>query len=156
MTANARWAKRETLHTTLRFFGDTSDAQQSALRSLVAELASAASPLSVRVPWVHGFPAAARANVLVLDVADTDSKLAAMATRAEEVAVALGFPREARLYHGHLTLARMRKAVDVSSLAGEAASLPQGQATAVTLYASRSSPEGVVYTPLARAALPMT
>ncbi len=152
--SSARWAKRETLHTTLRFFGDTSDAQQTALRALVDELAGSASPLSVRAPWVHGFPAAARATVLVLDVTDTDSKLAAMAIRAEAAAVALGFPGEARVYHAHLTLARMRKPVDVSSLAGEAASLPPGRATAITLYASRSGPAGSVYTPLARAALP--
>jgi RNA 2',3'-cyclic 3'-phosphodiesterase len=152
--SSARWAKRETLHTTLRFFGDTSDAQQAALRALVEELASSASPVSIRAPWVHGFPAAARANVLVLDIADTESKLAAMAIRAEAAAVALGFPGEARLYHAHLTLARMRKPVDVSSLAGEAATLPSGHLTAITLYASRSGPAGAVYTPLARAALP--
>jgi 2'-5' RNA ligase len=153
--STARWAKRETLHTTLRFFGDTSDAQQSALRDLVVELASSASPLPVRAPWVHGFPAAARANVLVLDVADTESKLAAMAIRAEAAAVALGFPGEARVYHAHLTLARMRKPVDVSSLAGEAASLPPGHVTALTLYASRSGPSGAIYVPLARAAWPV-
>jgi 2'-5' RNA ligase len=149
--SSARWAKRDTLHTTLRFFGDTSDVQQTALRALVEELA----PLSVRAPWVHGFPAAARANVLVLDVADTDSKLAAMAIRAEAEAVALGFPGEARLYHAHLTLARMRKPVDVSSLAGETATLPSGHVTALTLYASRSGPSGAVYVPLARAAWPV-
>lgn len=152
--SSARWAKRETLHTTLRFFGDTSDTQLTALRGLVDELARSASPISVRAPWVHGFPAAARANVLVLDVADADSRLAAMAIRAEAAAVELGFPAEARLYHAHLTLARMRKPVDVSSLAGEAAALPSGHVTAITLYASRSGPTGAVYTPLARAALP--
>ena len=153
--STARWAKPETLHTTLRFFGDTSDAQQRALGDLVVELASSAKPLSVRAPWVHGFPAAARANVLVIDVADADSKLAAMAIRAEAVAIALGFAGESRLYHAHLTLARMRKPVDVSSLAGEAATLPPGQVTAITLYASRSGPEGAVYVPLARAAWPV-
>ena len=78
-----------------------------------------------------------------------------MAIRAEAVAVALGFAGESRLYHAHLTLARMRKPVDVSSLAGEAATLPPGHVTAITLYASRSGPEGAVYVPLARAAWPL-
>lgn len=65
----ARWAARDTLHTTLRFFGDTTDAQVAALRALVKELAAGTRSFAVRAPWVHGFPARARAHVLVLDVA---------------------------------------------------------------------------------------
>jgi len=155
--SSARWAKPETFHATLRFFGDTSDAQQSALCDLVRELAEGASPLSVRAPSVHGFPVPSRAHVLVLDVLDAEPEplLAGLAARAEAAAVALGFARDERPFHGHLTLARMRKAVDVSSLAPEAASLPPGHVTAITLYASRSGPTGAVYTPLARAAWPV-
>jgi 2'-5' RNA ligase len=155
----ARWAAHETLHTTLRFFGDTSDAQLPKLRALVNELAATASlsPASalVRVAAVHGFPERRRAHVLVLDVADAGSTpfLAPLAARAEAEAIALGFAAEARPYHAHLTLARMRQAVDVSPLAEEAATLPQGRATAITLYASNSSPNGAVYTQLASAPL---
>jgi 2'-5' RNA ligase len=82
----ARWAPRETLHATLRFFGDTSDAQVAALRTFAKELAAGSAPFAVRAPWVHGFPARARANVLVLDIAA--GELAALATRAEARAVA--------------------------------------------------------------------
>jgi 2'-5' RNA ligase len=147
----ARWAARDTLHTTLRFFGDTDDRQLAALRTFVNELAAGTASFAVRTPWVHGFPARARANVLVLDVAA--GELASLATRAEARAVSLGFAAESRPYHAHLTLARMRKEVDVSSLAAEAASLPLGHVTAITLYASSSSPDGVVYRPLERATL---
>ena len=148
----ARWAARETLHTTVRFLGDTSDAQVATLRRFVKELADETASFAVRAPWVHGFPARARAHVLVLDVAA--GELASLATRAEALAVSLGFAAESRPYHAHLTLARMRKTVDVSSLAAEAASLPLGRVTAITLYASSSSPSGAVYTPLERAVLP--
>jgi 2'-5' RNA ligase len=152
--STARWAKPETLHTTLRFFGDTSDAQQGALRALARELAAGASPLLVSAPLVHGFPEPSRAHVLVLDIVDAEGTLARLAARAEAAAVTLGFAREDRAFHAHLTLARMRRPVDVSALAPEAATLPQGRATAITLYASRSGPSGSVYTPLARAPLP--
>ena len=147
----ARWAARDTLHTTVRFFGDTDDDQLAALRALVKELAAGTPSFAVRAPWVHGFPARARAHVLVLDIAA--GELASLATRAEATAVSLGFAAESRPYHAHLTLARMRKAVDVSPLAAEAASLPAGHVTAVTLYASASSPNGAVYTALERATL---
>jgi 2'-5' RNA ligase len=157
----ARWAARETLHTTARFFGDTDDRQLAALRALVHELAANVTALPVRAPSVHGFPERARAHVLVLDIADfldeaagaPGATLASLAARAEARAVSLGFAAESRPYHAHLTLARMRKAVDVTSLTVEAALLPPGRATAITLYASSSSPNGAVYTPLERAPL---
>jgi 2'-5' RNA ligase len=146
------------MHTTLRFFGDTSDSQRDALTALVAELAQGVSPWSVRATAVHGFPEPSKAHVLVLDVVDADPDavptLVGLAARAEAAAVALGFARELRPYHAHLTLARMRKEVDVSSFAAEAAELPPGLVTSITLYASRSGPSGAIYTPLARAALP--
>jgi 2'-5' RNA ligase len=148
------------MHTTLRFFGDTSDAQRDALMALVGELASGASAWAVRATAVHGFPEPGRAHVLVLDVVDAEPgsgpTLAGLAARTEAAAVALGFARELRPYHAHLTLARMRKEVDVSPFAAEAAALPTGLATVITLYASRSGPSGAVYTPLARAVLAMT
>jgi 2'-5' RNA ligase len=153
--SSARWAARETLHTTLRFFGDTDDAQVEALCALVRALGRGAPPSPVRAPCVHGFPDPTRAHVLVLDIHDAGPApfLADLAARAEATAVALGFAAETRAYHAHLTLARMRKAVDVASFADEAASLPPGRVTSITLYASTSSPSGAVYTPLERVEL---
>jgi 2'-5' RNA ligase len=157
--SSARWTATETQHVTLRFFGNTDDAQVMGLRALVTELgaelgtAAAASGMYARAPSVSGFPRARRAHVLTLDIED-EGGLAALAARAEVVAVALGFAPEERAYHAHLTLARMRKAVDVSALADEAASLPRARVTAVTLYASTTAATGPAYTPLERVVLP--
>lgn len=146
------------MHVTLRFFGNSDDAQEVGLRALVTALgaelsAAAASGMYVRAPSVSGFPRARRAHVLTLEIED-EGKLAALAARAEAAAVALGFAPEERAYRAHLTLARMRKAVDVSAHAEEAASLPLARVTALTLYASTTAATGPVYTPLERAVLP--
>lgn len=152
--SNARWAAHATLHVTLRFFGATTDEQLEALRPLVTELGRAASASCgpVRAPAVTGFPTPRRAHVLVTDIVDGGA-LAALAARAEEVAVTLGFAPESRAYRPHLTLARMRRPVDVVDLAGEAASLPAGRVIAVTLYGSTTAATGPVYTPLERVTL---
>jgi 2'-5' RNA ligase len=141
------------LHVTLRFFGQADEAQVEALRALTLELgamAMAGTGVDVRASAVTGFPSAKRAHVLVVELVD-DGTLASLAARSEAAAVALGFAPERRAYDAHLTLARMRMAADVSSLAGEAATLPAGRVTAITLYASTTTPTGPVYVPLERA-----
>lgn len=151
--SGARWVAPDTMHVTLRFFGDTNEAQLASLRAVVGELGQGARSVVLRAASVSGFPARDRAHVLILDVDDDDGLLASLAARAEAAATALGFVPEKRAYHPHLTLARMRKAADVASLAGEAASLPAGRVTALTLYASTTSATGPVYSPLERVTL---
>lgn len=154
----ARWAAPETMHVTLRFFGNSDDAQVLGQRALAlalgAEAATSTESLGASAPHVSGFPQARRAHVLILDILDGGG-LASLAARAEAAAVALGFTPEQRAYHAHLTLARMRAAVDVSSFAEEAASLPPARVTAVTLYASTTTAAGPVYMPLERVVLPV-
>lgn len=140
------------MHITLRFFGTTAGAELASLRSLVRELAHGTASSAVRASTVTGFPTPRRARVLVLGIAD-DGTLAALAARAESRAVALGFAAETRAFQAHLTLARMRKPVDVTPLAGEAAALPAGRATAIALYESTAGATGPVYVPLERVTL---
>jgi 2'-5' RNA ligase len=149
----ARWAAKDSMHITLRFFGPTDDTQIELLGDLVTSLAEGAPPLLLRAAAVTGFPSAARARILVVELAD-EPLLSTFAQRAEATAIALGFAPETRAYRPHLTLARMKENVDVRGYAGEAALLPLAHATAVTLYSSTTGPRGPVYTSLARATLP--
>ena len=142
------------MHVTLRFFGPTDDAQVDVLRELVTSLADGAAPLTLRAAAVTGFPDAARAHVLVIEL-EAVPLLTAFAERAGAAAVALGFAPETRAYRPHITLARMKERADVRAHAAEAASLPVGYATSIALYASTASGGGPVYTSLARATLPM-
>jgi 2'-5' RNA ligase len=141
-----RWCAPGTMHVTARFFGDVED--PAPLVALVPMLVRPA-PI-VRAAKLDAFPDLRRARVLVLAIED-DGTLAAIAAEAEKAAVALGFEPEQRAYRPHLTLARLKEPSDLRDLA-EPISL-SGRAVALTLYESKTTKEGPVYTSLVRSAL---
>jgi 2'-5' RNA ligase len=154
--AKVRWVARDAMHVTLRFFGSTDAAQLAALRALVVQLgARASAPIAVRAARLTGFPSAARAHVMVIEIEEPTGALASFAEAAEQEAIVLGFAAEGRPYRPHLTLARMRERADLTPFLHDADALPLGHATAITLYASTTAASGPVYTPIERVALPV-
>lgn len=141
-----RWSARETMHVTARFFGSVED--PAPLVALVPRLVRP-SPI-VRATRVDAFPDLRRARVLVVALED-DGTLAEVAREAERAAVALGFTPEERAYKPHLTLARAREPVDARDLGGPVAF--EGRAVAITLYESKTTREGPIYTPVATSKL---
>jgi 2'-5' RNA ligase len=75
----------------------------------------------------------------------------------EDRLAALGIDREDRPFRAHLTLGRVRNRLGprAASIISEtaAADLPASVAREVTLFESRLSPRGAVYTPLGRTSL---
>lgn len=155
----ARWTRRDLLHVTTRFLGDTDEALVPALcEGAVAIGARRGSRggggLEVRATSLVAFPDARRARVLALSLSDPSGALGAIAEDCEALAVSLGFEPEARAFHAHLTLARMREATDVRAHLEELSAV--GLVTALTLYRSElgEGPDGSpLYAPLARAPL---
>ncbi len=148
---HARWVSPLTLHVTLRFLGATDEAQVPALVEIARALASEwPSAVPVHRTSLLAFPDARRAHVLSLAI-DDGGTTAALAARAEDAVVALGFRREARAFRPHLTVARFRKPSDLRALLRSPPSIEvTGRLDALTFYESQLGREGAVHTPLAR------
>ncbi len=148
----AKWVHRDAMHVTLRFLGKTSAPQVDALRELVRQLGERPPPRST-LGRVGAFPEPRRARVLFLELVQTTPAdgLVALAAQAELAAVALGFDAEHRPFKPHLTLARLRAPRDVRPWLAARVVAAEGPAAAVTLYESKTLPDGPAYTPIARA-----
>lgn len=131
-----RRVKRETMHCTLRFFGEVDDARLAELVTLVEAVPKA--PIAVKATRIDAFRTPRKAHVVVLPLED-DGSLA----RLHEL---LG--KEDRPYRPHLTLARLKVPEDVRRFVEETPVHIEGRVVGVRLYESVLGKNGPRYTPL--------
>jgi 2'-5' RNA ligase len=153
LAPEARWARVEGLHVTLKFIGHVDEA---AVRKIKAALASIkAAPFEVKFAGVGFFPNPNAGRVFWAGV-DGGDHLARLASTIDAALEKLGFARETKPYHPHLTLARTssRPLRELKPLLAEAP--PQfGTMTAREFFLYQSHPQkgGSKYTKMERFAL---
>jgi len=150
--AEVRWARAETLHLTVHFFGEIDDTRATAAPDAVTPIAHRTVPFEVALDRLGAFPERGMPRVLWLGPAVDVLPLTALAHDCRAALTAAGFDVENRRYHAHCTLGRPRLPwSDVARTAWAAAAAedqPEIRFTAshLVLYESRSAPGGAVYT----------
>jgi 2'-5' RNA ligase len=165
-----RWTRPEAFHVTLRFLGPTPAERVPALAAAVRAQAAGIAPFALALAAVGAFPDERRPRVVFVAL-EPHEPVAALAAAVERGVLAAGFPPEARPFHAHLTLGRVRKrpegarsepqASEVSSWRRRRVRLPAGErpgparfpVDSAVLFRSDPSPAGSTYTPLERIAL---
>lgn len=103
-TRGARWVRPEGMHVTLKFLGETDPKILPDIRRALGEIHSA-SAVEMHFRGLGFFPNEQRPRVLWCGIAASPN-LAEIAAGVESALEPLGFPREARAFVPHLTLAR--------------------------------------------------
>jgi 2'-5' RNA ligase len=103
LAPEARWARPEGQHVTLKFIGEVSDAKVQEIKAALTSVKAA--PFAVKFEGVGFFPSPKSPRVFWIGVEGGPalSQLAGMIDHATEK---LGIPKEERAYSPHLTLAR--------------------------------------------------
>jgi len=168
LAPNARWAKPESLHVTLKFIGEQSEAVAEQIKQALGAVSAPRAEIQFR--GYGFFPTAKAARVFWVGMA-TGPELASLATAVDDAMATLHIPKEERAFSPHLTLARgpggsgsprARKGDGPNStfqrLQEKLAPLTAPEFGTMTareffLYQSQLSPKGSQYTKLARFAL---
>jgi len=103
----AGWARRQTLHLTLKFLGDVEETDLPEVVAAVARASSCVRPFDVDTRSLGAFPSPARPRVLWVGIEPAEDLLALQQAIDGEL-TKLGFPREKRRFHPHITLGRIR------------------------------------------------
>ena len=103
LALNARWARVEGLHVTLKFVGEVSDAKVADMRAALQSVKT--FPFEVRFEGIGFFPNPKAARVFWIGV-DGGDALPQLAASVDSALDTIGFAREEKAYHPHLTLAR--------------------------------------------------
>ena len=98
----ARWRPQESLHITLRFFGDVQERMADDLDSELARVGGA--PFAVSLAGVGAFGEGDRITTLWAGVVENPA-LSQLAARCEAAARRAGLKAESRVYKPHVTLA---------------------------------------------------
>lgn len=117
-TARARWERTEKLHLTLKFFGEVEPARiENGLTLAIERAAQSIAPFDLAVEDTGVFPSRGLPKILWLGITDASHALAHLQQQLETECAHENFPREARRFHPHLTIARMRTPVGARELA---------------------------------------
>jgi 2'-5' RNA ligase len=107
--ARASWSREENLHLTLKFLGDTAVSELEILSQATKRAASSAIPYELIVTVCGAFPPRGQPRVLWIGIEDVTGQLGKLQQALEDECARAGFAREQRLFHPHLTIARLRK-----------------------------------------------
>ncbi len=147
----ARWVAPENYHITLKFLGWSHAPMVGVLDDAIAEALEGAAAFELETRGLGAFPSPAKARVLWAGASDPEGTLTDLAGRVEAAAQKLGYEAEARAFHPHVTIARLKRPADVTDLLEEA-SEQEFRGTwvdSVVLFESEVKSTGSEYVPRA-------
>lgn len=158
---SVRWSRVSGIHLTLKFLGDVAESDLPAIKDALARCCVDHVPFSFSVGGMGCFPNVKRPRVLWVGVTEEDGRLTALQRDVERHLEGLGFAREKRAFHPHLTLGRTRQGLRSSELtrigeavaSSEVGELGKVHVDEIHLMRSDLRPDGAVYTSLQRVSL---
>ena len=146
----ASWSRENSVHLTLKFFGEIPEALVNNLGTAISRAVSGVVPFPILIADSGEFPQRRDPRVLWIGVTDLKAQLSNLHQRLETEFEKEGFPRDTRAFHPHLTLARLRNQRGARDIARihEELSFPPEEITVTELLLIRSelSSKGSKYT----------
>ncbi len=157
--ADVKWVDPHNLHLTLKFLGDVPSNEIPRVCEAVRRGAAKVEPLRLEVRGAGAFPNAGRPRTLWLGVGDGEAEMIELHKQIEDALAKLGYRKEHRRFHPHLTIGRVRRSgpnvSDLGNLIGQNADFLAAQVTVakVVVFSSRLATSGPTYEALSRAKL---
>ncbi len=149
--ADVKWDSPDKFHITLKFLGDVSAETLSALSDAMAATIPTLSSFRLTYETVGGFPDLVHPRVLWVGAGRSET-LNILQEEVERICEQFGFVREARSFHPHITLGRVKGSGNLARLTAKAKSITFEPITTdcseVLLIKSDLQPAGSVYTTL--------
>jgi 2'-5' RNA ligase len=115
--ARASWSRDSNLHLTLKFLGETPQTSVPDISNAASRAVSGIEPFSIRLEQTGSFPKGSQPRVLWVGIDDSSGKLNELHLRLETESAKVGFEKESRPFHPHLTIARLRQPQHARTLA---------------------------------------
>ncbi len=151
-TEGVKWEEKEKFHITLKFLGDVNEDAIDSIYDVLSENLTGFGKFSIIYKGVGCFPELKRPRVIWIGCEDPSGKLFELQKIVEEKMSELGFEKEDKEYHPHVTLGRVKNPKNISNLTKKIESInfesEAGEVAEVLIMKSDLKPSGSVYTVL--------
>jgi RNA 2',3'-cyclic 3'-phosphodiesterase len=111
--AEVGWVDRAQMHLTLKFLGNVTEIETPEICRVVAEAAAGVEPFEIVFRGLGAFPRVSEPRTIWLGIDQGQGELLELHAAIEEaLKKEMGFGKENRKFHPHLTLGRLRKESD--------------------------------------------
>jgi len=144
-----KWVRADNLHITLKFLGSCEDNVPEQIVSRLSNVLKTGHPFEIVLGGLGGFPSTKRARVFWMGLSEGREEMISLASAVEESLDELGFAKEKRAFHPHVTLARLKQPQDLSNIINNQNSEhfagSKIRVERVALFKSNLTPSGAIY-----------
>ena len=158
LNLQGRFTRTRSMHLTLQFLGNVEEEQIPGITEILEQAGNGVTPFDLEVGRLGVFPHLTHPRVVWIGVEPVDA-LTTLQIKIQQGLEPLGFPKENRDFHPHLTLLRLKSRKNLRQLAQyidtEGPGLRAGviQIEQIHLYQSILKPQGAEYRKLFTARL---
>lgn len=147
--AEVRWVRREGLHLTIKFLGEIGSGEASKVKDVLGSVAARHRRFRLAVEGTGTFPNGRAPRVFWVGVRP-EPELVSLHEGIEAELENVGFPREARSFHPHLTLGRAKGRAFIQEAIAElerhsGSGFGEMEVVKVTFFESLLGPGGARY-----------
>lgn len=103
-----KWVSEDGMHLTLKFLGEISKEKVAEIENLITRISEKYRPFLLKLKGTGFFPPNRKAAMVLWVGVEEEKNLEALQFQLEGELEKLGFPREKRRFHPHLTLGRVK------------------------------------------------
>ncbi len=148
LPCDVRWEEEDKFHITLKFLGDTSQEQIQILKKELEIRSKQFFEFEISFNNLGTFPNQRAPRIVWIGISEPET-LAPIQEAVESVCQYLGFPKENRPFHPHVTLGRIKSNRNLHCLTEEIKSITfeaiQSKCNSIALMKSDLKPGGSVY-----------
>jgi len=150
----ASWVNRNNLHLTLKFLGDTKVKYVEGIKQNIKNCLENKIPIKCILNKTGCFPNEKSARVIWVGLEDENGQIKDLAKKLEDSMFEFGFKKEKRDFKTHITVCRPREIMNPDQLnllikeINNNFTPVEFTVNKITLFESRLTPQGSIYTPL--------
>jgi len=147
-----KWTRPGGIHLTLKFLGDVEEEKIDEIAGVLKEVSKEFEPIPIHVASSGVFPSYRKPRVFWVGVDEPSGTLERLQQRIEEELEKIGYEKESRRFHPHLTIGRLKRLTDLTRLVSKLKTdqIDMGSFTAneIVIMKSVLKQTGAEYTPL--------